>query len=115
MSLLSRSSVLLAAAAMAVSAQQPPARANPPQGQPPRRDSAAAPGDSARPGGGGAGPLGSLRSRSIGPALTSGRVGDIAVHPKDNRTWFVAVASGGVWKTTNAGNTWTPVFDNEGT
>ena len=59
-------------------------------------------------------PYNGLRLRSIGPALTSGRIADIAVHPKDKRTWYVAVASGGVWKTTNAGTIWTPIFDNEG-
>jgi photosystem II stability/assembly factor-like uncharacterized protein len=58
-------------------------------------------------------PYNGLRLRSIGPALTSGRISDIAVHPRDKRTWYVAVASGGVWKTTNAGTTWTPIFDNE--
>src|SRR6185369_3809393 len=58
-------------------------------------------------------PYNGLKLRSIGPALTSGRIADIAVHPRDNRIWYVAVASGGVWKTTNAGTTWTPVFDNE--
>jgi photosystem II stability/assembly factor-like uncharacterized protein len=111
MSHLSRSAILLASTALILGAQQPAARPATPQTQPQRRDSATS--DSAR-GGGGAGPLAGLRFRSIGPALTSGRVGDIAVHPKDKRTWFVAVASGGVWKTTNAGNTWTPVFDSEG-
>ena len=35
------------------------------------------------------------------------------MHPRDKSTWYVAVASGGVWKTTNAGTTWTPIFDNE--
>jgi photosystem II stability/assembly factor-like uncharacterized protein len=55
-----------------------------------------------------------LTLRSIGPALTSGRIGDIAVNPSDSRRWFVAVASGGVWRTDNAGTTWTPVFDGEG-
>src|SRR5687767_8397493 len=55
-----------------------------------------------------------LRLRGIGPALTSGRVGDIAVHPTDPRTWYVAVASGGVWQTTNAGTTWSPIFDSQG-
>ena len=58
-------------------------------------------------------PYNGLRLRSIGPALTSGRIGDIAVHPRDKKIWYVAVASGGVWKTENAGTTWTPVFDNE--
>jgi len=52
--------------------------------------------------------------RGIGPAVTSGRVGDLAVHPTDRNTWYVAVASGGVWKTINAGVTWTPIFDGEG-
>jgi photosystem II stability/assembly factor-like uncharacterized protein len=55
-----------------------------------------------------------LSFRSLGPALTSGRIGDIAVHPDDKHTWMVAVASGNVWLTENAGTTWTPVFDGEG-
>ena len=55
-----------------------------------------------------------LSFRGIGPALTSGRIGDIAVHPTDRSTWFVAVSSGGVWKTTNAGTTWSPIFDGQG-
>ena len=44
----------------------------------------------------------------------SGRVVGFAVHPEDRSHYFAAVASGGVWKTDNAGVTWTPVFDNEG-
>ena len=55
-----------------------------------------------------------LGLRSIGPALMSGRVCDFAVDPKDRSRYFVAVCSGGVWKTTNSGTTWTPVFDSEG-
>jgi photosystem II stability/assembly factor-like uncharacterized protein len=55
-----------------------------------------------------------LKLRSIGPAIASGRIAAFAVHPKDASTYYVAVASGGVWKTTNAGTTWTPIFDNEG-
>jgi photosystem II stability/assembly factor-like uncharacterized protein len=55
-----------------------------------------------------------LELRSLGPALTSGRVADIAVDPRQASRYFVAAASGGVWKTTNAGTTWTPVFDGEG-
>jgi photosystem II stability/assembly factor-like uncharacterized protein len=55
-----------------------------------------------------------LRFRSIGPAFTSGRVIGFAVDPKNPARYFVGVASGGVWKTINAGTTWTPVFDNEG-
>ncbi|MEM1408935.1 MAG: glycosyl hydrolase, partial [Bacteroidota bacterium] len=54
-----------------------------------------------------------LKLRNIGPAFMSGRIGDIAIHPEDENTWFVAVASGGVWKTENAGTTWTPVFDKQ--
>ncbi len=55
-----------------------------------------------------------LKLRSIGPALTSGRIGDVAVHPQDRATIYVAAASGGVWKTTNGGTTWAPIFDAEG-
>lgn len=54
-----------------------------------------------------------LELRGIGPALVSGRIVDIAVDPRDARTWFLAVASGGVWKTTNGGVTFAPVFDGE--
>lgn len=59
-------------------------------------------------------PIGALKPRLVGPAVTSGRVVGFAVHPTDRSHYFVAVASGGVWKTTNAGTTWSPVFDNEG-
>jgi len=45
--------------------------------------------------------LAGLSLRSIGPALTSGRVSDIAIDASDKRTWYVAAASGGVWKSTN--------------
>jgi photosystem II stability/assembly factor-like uncharacterized protein len=55
-----------------------------------------------------------LAFRSIGPAVTSGRVVDIAVDPRHRATYYVAVASGGLWKTTTAGTTWTPVFDSQG-
>jgi photosystem II stability/assembly factor-like uncharacterized protein len=54
-----------------------------------------------------------LELRSIGPALMSGRIADIAIHPTDFSVWYVAVGSGGVWKTTNSGTTWTPIFDDE--
>jgi photosystem II stability/assembly factor-like uncharacterized protein len=43
----------------------------------------------------------------------SGRIADIAIEPDDPATWYVAVGSGGVWKTTNAGTTWTPIFDEQ--
>ncbi len=59
-------------------------------------------------------PVAALKPRLVGPAVTSGRVVRFAVNPNDRSQYFVAVASGGVWKTTNAGTTWTPVFDGEG-
>ena len=55
-----------------------------------------------------------LTLRSIGPALTSGRISDIAVDPRNRKIYYVAVASGGVWKTSNAGTTWKPIFDDQG-
>jgi photosystem II stability/assembly factor-like uncharacterized protein len=55
-----------------------------------------------------------LRFRSIGPAFTSGRVIGFAVDPNNPARYYVAAASGGVWKTINNGTTWTPVFDREG-
>ena len=58
--------------------------------------------------------LSALRFRNIGPALMSGRIADIAVDPEVRSTWYVASASGGVWKTVNAGTTWTPIFDRYG-
>lgn len=56
-----------------------------------------------------------LTWRSIGPASMSGRIIDLAIHPRTPRTWFVAAASGGLWKTVNAGTTFTPVFDAQST
>ncbi|MBK9089315.1 MAG: glycosyl hydrolase [Holophagales bacterium] len=55
-----------------------------------------------------------LELRDIGPAVTSGRIGDLAIDPVRKGTYYVAVASGGVWKTTNWGTTFEPVFDSEG-
>jgi photosystem II stability/assembly factor-like uncharacterized protein len=55
-----------------------------------------------------------LRLRNIGPALTSGRVIAFAVDPNNRAHYWVASASGGVWKTVTGGTTFTPVFDNEG-
>lgn len=51
--------------------------------------------------------------RNIGPAFMSGRIADIVIMPDDPATWVVGVGSGGVWKTENAGTTWTPIFDGE--
>jgi len=54
-----------------------------------------------------------LKFRNIGPAFSSGRIADIAIHPEDEQTWYVAVGSGNVWKTVNAGVTWKPIFDDQ--
>jgi photosystem II stability/assembly factor-like uncharacterized protein len=54
-----------------------------------------------------------LKLRSIGPALMGGRIADIAVSPHHPSTWYVAAGSGNLWKTTNSGITWSPVFDNQ--
>ncbi|MEK6701131.1 MAG: glycosyl hydrolase, partial [Planctomycetota bacterium] len=55
-----------------------------------------------------------LAARSIGPAITSGRIGDLAVNPNKTSEWYVAVSSGNLWKTSNAGNTFSPIFDSYG-
>jgi photosystem II stability/assembly factor-like uncharacterized protein len=55
-----------------------------------------------------------LALRSIGPGLATGRVQDIRIDPKDPSTWYVATAFGGLWKTTNRGITFKPIFDNGG-
>lgn len=55
-----------------------------------------------------------LSLRSIGPAVTSGRVSDFAVNPRNPAEYYVATSSGGVWKTNNAGTTWVPIFDGQG-
>lgn len=57
--------------------------------------------------------LSGFRFRAIGPALMSGRIADIAIHTDNQNIWYVAVGSGGVWKTENAGTTWQPVFDHQ--
>jgi photosystem II stability/assembly factor-like uncharacterized protein len=55
-----------------------------------------------------------FKFRSIGPSLVSGRIADIAVNPNNKYQWYIAVASGGVWKTDNAGTTFYPIFDGQG-
>ncbi|MBI2259628.1 MAG: glycosyl hydrolase [Flavobacteriia bacterium] len=52
-----------------------------------------------------------IQFRNIGPALTSGRIVDIAVHSSNKDLWYIASASGGLWKTQNHGTTFTPIFD----
>ena len=85
-----------------------PAAAQPRRGAAPGPDSAA--GDSAA----GRLPIDGMRFRSIGPGSTSGRISDIAIHPKQSSLWYVATASGGLWKTENSGVTFTPIFDQQG-
>jgi photosystem II stability/assembly factor-like uncharacterized protein len=52
--------------------------------------------------------------RSIGPSLTTGRLSDIEVDPKNSNVWYVAASAGNLWKTENRGNTWTPIFETYG-
>jgi photosystem II stability/assembly factor-like uncharacterized protein len=54
-----------------------------------------------------------MKMRGIGPAVMGGRIAHVEVDPNTSSTWFVAAGSGGVWKTTNAGITFTPVFEGE--
>ncbi len=58
--------------------------------------------------------LGGIRFRNIGPAVTSGRIADFAVNPNNFNEYYVATASGGVWKTKNDGITYEPIFDGQG-
>ncbi len=60
------------------------------------------------------GTYGALKFRSIGSAVTSGRVIDLAVNPNNRSQYYIATPGGGVWKTNNAGVTYSSVFDNEG-
>lgn len=60
------------------------------------------------------GDFGALKWRLLGPALSSGRIGDIAVDPRDKAHYYVAVCSGNVWETKNAGITFEPIFDDQG-
>jgi len=54
-----------------------------------------------------------FKFRNIGPAFMSGRIADIAIDPTNENVWYVAVGSGGVWKTVNAGTTFEPTFDGQ--
>ena len=56
--------------------------------------------------------LNGFKFRSVGPAFMSGRIADIAIDPSNENVWYVAVGSGGVWKTENSGTTWNPLTDN---
>ena len=55
--------------------------------------------------------LSGLSFRSIGPAVTAGRVVAIAVNPNDQSEYYVGSGHGSLWKTTNSGITFEPVFD----
>ncbi len=55
-----------------------------------------------------------FKFRSIGPAFASGRISDFAVNPQNTSQYYVAVAAGHVWKTENAGITFSPIFDEYG-
>lgn len=57
--------------------------------------------------------IGGLSFRNIGPAVTSGRISDLAINPNNPDEYYVAAASGGVWKTTNHGVTYSPIFDGQ--
>ncbi|MGI8507922.1 MAG: WD40/YVTN/BNR-like repeat-containing protein [Gemmatimonadaceae bacterium] len=57
--------------------------------------------------------LAGFRWRPIGPANMGGRITDIEGIPSPSRTFYIAAAAGGIWKTTNAGTTFQPVFDHE--
>ena len=55
--------------------------------------------------------FGDLRARQIGPALMSGRINDMEVHPTDSRTIYAGAAGGGVWRSKDGGATFSPIFD----
>jgi len=54
-----------------------------------------------------------LKFRNVGPAVSSGRIADFAVNPNNPSEYYVGTASGGLWKTTNHGTTFKPVFDHQ--
>ncbi len=55
--------------------------------------------------------FGDLRARHIGPALMSGRITDLELHPTNDRIIYAGTAGGGVWKSSNGGATFNPIFD----
>ncbi|MBW3535815.1 MAG: glycosyl hydrolase, partial [Gemmatimonadetes bacterium] len=57
--------------------------------------------------------LAALDFREMGPATMGGRVSDLAIHPSAPATWYVGLATGGVWKTTSHGSSWTPLWDDQ--
>jgi len=57
--------------------------------------------------------LKNLKWRAIGPSIMGGRIDDVAVVEGNASTFYIAAATGGVWKTTNAGTTFEPIFDDQ--
>ena len=55
--------------------------------------------------------FGDMRARQIGPAIMSGRINDIEGHPTNNRIIYIGAAGGGVWKSSNGGASFQPIFD----
>jgi photosystem II stability/assembly factor-like uncharacterized protein len=96
---------LVLGAGVTIAAQQPAAR----KPAPPKTETPAETRDPFS-----SGTFSGLAFRAVGPAVTSGRIVDIAIDPRTRATYYVAVASGGVWKTTTAGTVWTPLFDSQG-
>jgi photosystem II stability/assembly factor-like uncharacterized protein len=101
----------LLAASASFAAQATPKQAPAPKGPAPRTAPGTQPGaaglsfDAAR--------LSAFKARSIGPALMSGRVSDIAVVPGDPEAWYVGLATGGVMKTSDGGATYEAIFEKE--
>src|SRR5215475_6033467 len=60
------------------------------------------------------GTVAGLEVRNITGTFSSGRIADVAVDPKNRSIWYVATASGGLWKTSNHGVSWQPIFDDGG-
>lgn len=61
------------------------------------------------------GPFAQLHVRDLGPAVAGGRVSAVAGIPGDPLTYYVGAAAGGVWKTSDGGEHWKPIFEHEAT
>ncbi len=58
-------------------------------------------------------PYSNLSWREVGPAISGGRIAGVAGTPQDDKLYYVGTAGGGVWKSDNGGETWSPVFDGQ--